>query len=90
MRLPFRKPRPGTVWDGPAAIFDDATVDHRHGVYTLTDDGKQLRKPVVRLVVVPDGDSHHYEVAAKGEGPARPAPTVNFEADNANRGEVNG
>lgn len=69
------KPRPGKVWDDPAAIFDDDSVDHRHGAYALTPDGRSLLRVLgspVRLVTVvhPDGD-HHYEIARRGESPVR-------------------
>lgn len=96
------RPRPGTVWDGPAAIYDDASVDHRHGAYALTGDGKGLLRTVlgkpVRLVTVvaADGD-HHYEVAGKKDAPVKHHPdfehgtggTVELEHEADGAGSVN-
>lgn len=71
-------PLPGTVWDGLAAICDDAAVDHRHGAYALTDDGKGLllvNGTPVRLVTVIGADGeHHYEVADRSDPPVRHHP----------------
>lgn len=46
---------PGTQWDGPHAWSTDFphTVPMA-GFYALTDDGKQLRRPLIRLVGVDD------------------------------------
>ena len=67
------QPRPGTRYEGHACYTDDYQLVPRPGYYALTDDGKQLRKPLLRLVCVddapgdPDGIACHYEVAAKND-----------------------
>jgi len=64
-------PKPGTRYEGPACYTDDYQAVPRPGYYALTDDGRNLRKPLMRLVCVddnpgdPDGRACHYEVASK-------------------------
>lgn len=77
-----RGPRPGTPWTGYAAIFDDESVDHRRGWYALTDDGKHLRRPVIRLTCVTSGEEHDLYVSKKGDPPlVEGKRTVEFEAE---------
>lgn len=69
-------PKPGDVWEGPSCWTDDYSVVKQPGYYALTDDGKELRKPLVRLVGVahspdPDDDGHHLEVAGPNDPPHR-------------------
>lgn len=65
-----KRPRPGYVWEGPACYTDDYTAVQRPGFYALTEDGKNLIQPPLRLVYIDDapGDptdgSGHYEVAS--------------------------
>jgi hypothetical protein len=65
--------RPGQSYDGPAAYVDgNGQGDPKHGFYALTDDGKALRRPLVRLTAVALSDgSHSYEIARKGDPPHR-------------------
>lgn len=76
----FKGPKPGERWTGPAAWTDDYAQVERPGFYALTDDGKHLRRPLVRLVVVndhpddPENDHWHLEVASKTDPPQRGAP----------------
>lgn len=94
MGLFRRKPAPGTRWDGPAAWCDDASVDHRRGFYALTDDGKALRRPLVRLVGVDDapGDptdgAWHLEVAGPDDPPQKEGRIVSFEFEGQGRAGV--
>lgn len=89
-----RRPAAGTVWAGPAAYYDDATVNYRRGFYALTDDGKQIRRPLVRLVAVddapgdPDDGSWHREVAGRHDPPQRAARIVPLELRGAGRAGV--
>ena len=82
-----RKPAliPGTVWDGPRAICDDAIVGFVHAAYALTEDGKQLLfvngRPV-RLMQVdlapddPTDGSEEYVIAGPGDPAQKIAPVV--------------
>jgi hypothetical protein len=86
VRLRFLKPRAGTRWYGPAAYCTDYALVPRPGYYALSDDGKQLRKPLLRLVCVDDapGDnkdgSCHYEVAGKNDPVQRQGKVVKMKA----------
>ena len=66
--------RPGMVWDGPAAVADGLDVGHVRGIYALTDDGRDLRQPHLRLVAVDetpgesDDGNFHYEIAYPEDG----------------------
>jgi hypothetical protein len=77
----FRGPKPGTTWNGPAAWTDDYHLVDRPGFYALTDDGKSIRKPLVRLVGVnlnpsdPDDVSWVLRVASKTDPAQLDAPT---------------
>lgn len=68
------QPPPGFVWSGPAAVADGLEVGHVRGIYALTDDGRDLRQPLLRLVAVdetpgePDDGNFHYEVAYPEDG----------------------
>lgn len=66
----------GDVYDGPMAVFDDASVGHVKAFYALDDTGKKLLKQAgkpVRLVHVDlapgqeDDGSQEFRVAAKDD-----------------------
>jgi hypothetical protein len=67
-------PQPGERWDGYAAVADGLDVDHVRGVYALTDDGRDLRRPLLRLVAVDEtpgvseDGNFHYEIAYPEDG----------------------
>jgi len=85
------RPRPGTVWTGPAAYFDGNGPPEPGlvwpGFYALDVDGKSLRRPVVRLVSVddapgdPEDGAWHLEVAGPNDPPHRGGNVVPLEAD---------
>ena len=74
-------PKPGERWNGPAAWTDDYAMVERPGFYGLTEDGKHLLKPLVRLVAInhkpddPDDSNWHLEVADKHDPPQKGAPS---------------
>lgn len=84
----------GDVYEGPMAVFDGEQVNHVHGFYALTDDGKELRKPLVRLMHVDlaPGDSHdgsqEFRVAGKNDPPTARGNIVEFEAEAQGSSEV--
>ena len=80
-------PRKGTRYYGPVAYCADYALVQRPGFYALTDDGKALRRPLLRLVCVDDapGDASngacHYEVAAKSDPIAKAGRPVEMRAN---------
>lgn len=83
-----KKFKVGEAYDGPMAVFDGEEVGHVHGFYALTDDGKELRKPLVRLMHVDlapgddDDGNQEFRVAGKNDPPTiRSDKLVEFEAE---------
>lgn len=80
-----RRAKSGTLWEGPASIFDGAEVGFAHGFYAMTDDGQGLLLRgglPVRLTMVDDapGDALngacHLEVAGPNDPPTKPGRIV--------------
>lgn len=98
-KSPKGGPDPGTVYEGPACYVNDYEAVERPGFYALTDDGKDLLRPLIRLVMVddapndPDNGHCHLEVAYANDGPQktnrnvpitpRPEAVVEMEAHDA-------
>lgn len=87
-------PRPGTMHTGPAAFCADQGVVPWPGFYALTQDGKTLRTPLVRLVAVDDapGDPRdgawHLEVAGPGDPAQRNGVIVPLEVHATGRSQM--
>jgi len=68
-------PQPGDVYEGPHAYCADYALVERPGFYALTEDGKVLLEPLLRLVMIDDfpGDAEqlgcHLEVAGPHDPP---------------------
>lgn len=88
-------PNAGERYEGPAAWCDGPEVGFARGPYALTADGKDLLRPLVRLVMVddapgdPDDGACHYEIAGPNDYPQKGRP-VALEARLEGRAEVSG
>lgn len=66
-------PPAGMLWTGPAAYTMDYSIVDKPGFYALTEDGKEFRRPLVRLVMVDDAPGNdedgscHLEVASSSD-----------------------
>lgn len=88
-------PQPGSPWDGFAAWCSDSSVDHRAGFYALTDDGRDLLRPLVRLTMIddapgnPENGACHLVVSGPDDPPQAPAGRiVEFDVSVVGRAEV--
>lgn len=79
------KLKQGDVYEGPMAVFDDASVGHLKAFYALTEDGKSLLKvggKPVRLthIDLAPGDAtdgtQEFRVAGKNDPPQQLAGNV--------------
>lgn len=91
-----KKHKVGDVYKGPMAVFDGEEVGHVHGFYALDETGKQLLKPLVRLMHVDlaPGDDDDGKQEFRVAGKNHPSTTtserlVDFEAEAHGNGKVN-
>lgn len=78
MRLFRSRPKPGTIYHGPAAWCDDYSIVPRPFYYALSDDGRTVlaNRPLVCVDDAPGVATNgacHYEHAGPGDMPQRRA-----------------
>lgn len=89
--------RPGQLYTGPVAYADeDGSRRLPLAYYALSADGKELRRPLLRLVAIddapgdPEDGAFHYEIASAGDPPSKPGRSVALEAVLEGRGSLEG